>query len=69
MVFRFLRRLTRQGNNYQKTGTTFLTKTIEKEMANVRIAFEVLKGLTLEHMREGEVNQDLNMLEQPDFYM
>ena len=36
-------------------------------MANVRIAFEVLKGLTLEHMREGEVNQDLNMLEQPDF--
>ena len=32
----------------QQTGNTFWTKATEKEMANVRVAFEVLKGVTPE---------------------
>ena len=39
----------------QKTGTTFLTKDIEKKMTNVCVAFEVLKGATPEQTREGNV--------------
>ena len=30
-------------------------------MANVCVDFEVLKGVTPEHTREGNLNQDLNM--------
>ena len=35
----------------QKTGTTFLTKDIEKKMTNVCVAFEVLNVVTPYHMR------------------
>ena len=34
--------------NDQQMGTTFWEKEIGKEMANVRVAFEVLKGVTPE---------------------
>ena len=36
------------------TGTNFWTKAIEKEMSNVRIAFEKLEGVTEEEMRSGK---------------
>ena len=39
----------------QRTGTTFWTDAIKKEMANVRIAFEKLDGITAQQMRTGKV--------------
>ncbi|GFH56846.1 hypothetical protein CTEN210_13322 [Chaetoceros tenuissimus] len=39
----------------QLTGTDFWTKAIEKEMSNVRIAFERLEGVTREEMETGKV--------------
>ena len=45
----------------QQTGTTFGTKPIEKEMANIRVGFEVLKVVTPEKMREVKVKPGLNM--------
>ena len=40
---------------YQQTGNTFWIKSIENEMANFRVVFEVLKGVTQEQMIEGKV--------------
>ena len=40
---------------YQKKGTTFWKKSIEKEMDNFRVAFEVLKGVKPEQTREVKV--------------
>ena len=39
----------------QKTGTNFWTKEIEKEVANVHVAFKVFKGATPAQMREGKL--------------
>ena len=39
----------------RRTGTTFWTDAINKEMKNVRVAFEALEGVTPETMREGKV--------------
>ena len=39
----------------RKTGTDYWEKAIRKEMTNVRIAFEELKGVTPEQMRTGKV--------------
>ena len=47
-----------------KAGTTFWKKSIEKEMANVRVAFNVLKIVKLDQMIEGKVKPGFkNMLE------
>ena len=37
------------------TGTNFWTKAIEKEMMNVRIAFDKLEGVSIEDMKSGKV--------------
>ena len=37
-----------------QSGTDFCTKGIEKETANIRIAFEKLDGVTPDEMREGK---------------
>ena len=37
------------------TGTDFWMKAIEKEMANVRVAFEKLEGVTIDEMKTGKV--------------
>ena len=39
----------------RETGTDFWTKAIEREMANVRIAFEKLEGVNEEQMRSGKL--------------
>ena len=39
----------------KETGTDFWTKAIEKEMTNVRIAFEKLKGISVEQMKSGKI--------------
>ena len=39
----------------QRMGTTFWADAIRKEMANVRIAFEKLEGVTVQQMEEGKV--------------
>ena len=39
----------------RRTGTTFWTDAINKEMKNVRVAFDALEGVTEEKMREGKV--------------
>ena len=39
----------------RQTGTTFWTEAITKEMKNVRVAFEVLPGITEDKMRDGKV--------------
>ena len=39
----------------RKTGTTYWTDAITKEMKNVRIAFEKLDGITVEEMKKGKV--------------
>ena len=36
-------------------GTTFWKKSIENEMDNKCVAFEVLNGVTLEQVRQGKV--------------
>ena len=53
--FRFLIQLTRHTKLISKRGTNFWTKSIKKEMDNVRVALEVLKGVTPYQTREGKV--------------
>ena len=40
----------------RRTGTTFWTEAITKEIKNVRVAFEVLPRVTEDKMRDGKVN-------------
>ena len=37
------------------TGIDFWTKAIEREMSNVRIAFEKLKDVSVEQMKSGKI--------------
>jgi hypothetical protein len=39
----------------EQTGTNYWTKAIEKEVKNVRIAFEVIEGITVDEMRTGKI--------------
>ena len=44
------------------TNTDFWRKAIEKEMQNVRVAFELLEGVTEEQMRTGKIKPGYNFI-------
>ena len=46
-----------------QTGTTIFTESLEKEMANVRVSFNVLKRVTPDHMREGKLKPGFKYVE------